>query len=63
MRSFNEIFWKDVTYDNIESHKKPGFHSHFIRYISQKTTGEVKLTPPTGFRVNNDSYKKCLSAL
>ena len=27
VRSFNESFRKDVTYDNIESHKKPGLHS------------------------------------
>ena len=25
LRKFNEIFRKDVTYDNIKSHKKQGF--------------------------------------
>ena len=25
LRNSNEIFWKDVTYDNIKSHKKQGF--------------------------------------
>ena len=33
LRIFNEIFRKDVTYDNIKSHRKTGFHSVFIRYI------------------------------
>ena len=33
LRNFNEIFRKDVTYDNIKSHKKPGFHPLFSRYI------------------------------
>ena len=50
MRNFNEILRKDVTYDNIKSHKKPGFQPPFKRYIFAKTTGlggggEVKLTP------------------
>ena len=31
--NFNEIFRKDVTYDNNKSHKKIGLHSVFIRYI------------------------------
>ena len=31
--NFNEIFRKDVTYDNIKSHKKIGLHSVLIRYI------------------------------
>ena len=26
LKNFNEIFWKDVTYGNIESPKKPGLH-------------------------------------
>ena len=29
LRNFNEIFRKDVTYDNIKSHKKPVFHPLF----------------------------------
>ena len=28
-RKLNEIFRKDVTYDNIKSHKKPGYHLLF----------------------------------
>ena len=28
-----------MSYDNIKSYKKPGFHPPFRRYISQKTTG------------------------
>ena len=47
LKNFNEIFRKDVTYDNIKNHKKPGFYSLFRRYIFGKT-GEVKLiTLPT----------------
>ena len=50
LRNFNEIFRKDVTYDNmkfsgkmwlndnIKSHKKPGDHPLFRRYIFRKTT-------------------------
>ena len=33
LRNFNEIFRKDVTYDNIERHKKPGF-----RHLLRRTT-------------------------
>ena len=29
-----------MTYDNIKSHKRPGFHFLFKRYIFQKTTGK-----------------------
>ena len=49
-RNFNKVFREDITYDNIKSHKKPGFHPLFRRYIFRKTTeGEggglvVKLT-------------------
>ena len=25
LRNFNETFWKDVSYDNIKSHRKLGF--------------------------------------
>ena len=28
--NFHETFRKDVTYDNIKSHKKPGFHTVII---------------------------------
>ena len=37
--NFNEKLWKDVTYDNIKSHKKPGFRPLFRSYIFQKPTG------------------------
>ena len=26
LRNFNQIFRKDMTYDNINSHEKPGFY-------------------------------------
>ena len=30
LSNFNEIFRKDVNYDNIKTDKEPGFHSFFI---------------------------------
>ena len=44
MRNFKEIFRKDVTYDNIKSHKKPGLNPLSRSYIFGKTTGGIKLT-------------------
>ena len=41
MTNFNGIFRKDVTYDNIKSHKKPGLHPLSRRYIFGKTIGGV----------------------
>ena len=41
MSSFSGIFTKDVTYDNIKSHKKAGFRPLFRSYIFGKTTGGV----------------------
>ena len=43
--NFNEIFRKDVAYDNIKSHKKPGIHYLLSRYFLKKNEGEVKLSP------------------
>ena len=37
--NFNQVFRKDVTYDNIKSHKKVAFRSPFRRYIFEKTAG------------------------
>ena len=42
LRNFNEIFRKDVTYDNIKSYKKPEFHLLFRSCIFRKTTGDGK---------------------
>ena len=36
--TFNEIFRKDVTYDNIEKYKKEKFHLLFRRCIFRKKT-------------------------
>ena len=44
MRNVNEIFRKDVTYDNIKSHKKVGSHPLFKRYIFRKTIVVLGLT-------------------
>ena len=56
LRNFNEIFGKNVTCDNVKSHKKAGLHllsrkcnSGIIRGGGRG--GGVKLTPPTLFRV------------
>ena len=38
MRNFNVVFRKDVTYDNIKSHKKQGFPFSLKKYISEKIT-------------------------
>ena len=43
MTNFNETFREDVTYDDIKSHKKPGFHPLFRRYNFRETTRGVKL--------------------
>ena len=39
------MFREDATYDNIKSHKKPGFHSLLRRYIFRKTTAECQTDP------------------
>ena len=43
LRNFNKILRKDGTYDHIESHKKPGFHPLFRRYIFRKATGGYQI--------------------
>ena len=40
MRNFNESFKRDVTYDNIRSHKKLGLHSFSKKLIFGKATGK-----------------------
>ena len=50
-RNFNEIFRKDVTYDDIKSHKKPRLHPLSRRYIFGKTTEEGQINPPSRLRV------------
>ena len=49
LRNFNEIFRKDVTYDNVKSHKKPGFHPLFKKDFLKNCRGWVKFTPPQPF--------------
>ena len=54
MRNFNEIFKQDLRcdfYDNIKSNKEAGLHPLTEKSIIGKTIGEVKLTPPSYFRV------------
>ena len=53
MRNFSETVRKDVTYDNIKSHKKTGCYPFSEKHIFGKTKGEGgKLTSPSLFRVN-----------
>ena len=35
--------FSDVTYDNMKSHKKPGFHPLFKRYTFRKTTEVIRI--------------------
>ena len=39
LRNFNGIYRKDVTYDNIKSHKKPGGHPFSEKHTFEKTAG------------------------
>ena len=43
----DEIFRKDVTYDNIKSRRKPWFHPPFRKQIFLKTTEGSQIDPPT----------------
>ena len=64
LENFNEIFRKDVAYNNIKRHEKLGFHSLIRRYIFRKTTGgRIKLIPATvlGLNIlNMKDLKECL---
>ena len=51
LRNFNEIFMKDVTYNNIISHKKAGIGSRYRKYSFGKTTVDPPLPSPSLFRV------------
>ena len=51
LSNFNEIFLKDVTYDNIKSRKKTGFHPLSRRYILEKTTGRDPIDHAQPFKV------------
>ena len=56
-RICNEIFRKDVTYHNINSHIKPVLHPLFKRYIFRKSGGQIDL-PPAVSRLSPISYKQ-----
>lgn len=46
MKNFNEVFRKNVAFDDIKSHKKVGIHALSRKYIFGKTIGsEIKLIP------------------
>lgn len=42
--NFNEIFGKNVIYNDLKSHKKAGFYPLTESYIFLKTIGSIKLT-------------------
>ena len=53
LMNFNEIFRKNLTYDDIKSHQKSGFHPHSRKRIFGKTIVGVISTlhsPPPFFR-------------
>ena len=50
LRNFNEIFRKIISYDNIESHKKPGLYSLCRKYSFEKMTVE-EFDPPAFLRL------------
>ena len=48
-----------MTYDNIKSHKEPGFPPLFRRYIFRKTTcGGIKLNLPAVLRLSSSHETK-----
>ena len=57
LRNFNEIFRKDVTYDNIKSHKNPGFHPLFRRCIFRKTTRGGRIDLPAVLGLSNKAFE------
>ena len=46
LKNFNEIFRKNVSYDNIKSYKKPGLYPLVRKCSFGETTGVVKWNPP-----------------
>ena len=52
MRSFSEIFRKDVNYDNFKSKKKQCFTLYLEDTFFEKPKVGVKLASPNLFRVN-----------
>ena len=42
LSNFNDIFKKDVPYNNFKSRKKPGFYPLLRRYNFEKTKREVQ---------------------
>ena len=54
LRNFNEIFWKDVPYDNIKSHKNQSFTLSRKHIFGKTTRGRGSNWPQSSlFRVKN----------
>ena len=51
--NFNELLLKNVTHNNVKSHKKTGRHTRSRKYIFGKTIGEGvgQIDPASFFRV------------
>ena len=49
LRNFNKIFRKNLCYDNIKSHKKPGLYPLFRKYNFGKTTRGGRQIDPQAF--------------
>ena len=43
LRDFDDIFRKDMVYDNIKNHKKSGLNPLSWRYSFEKTTGRLRV--------------------
>ena len=46
LRNLNEIFWKDVTFDKIKSHKKQGFTISLEDTFFEKSLGREDQIDP-----------------
>ena len=63
MRNVNEIFRKDVTYDNIKSHKKSTLSLEDTFFCKSRKGRGVKLTPLSLLRVNVEKFLKDSSSV
>ena len=52
LRNFKEIFRKDIAYNYIKSHKKPGFLLLFRRYFWKTRSARGQIDPPAFFELS-----------
>ena len=53
LRNFNEIFRKNVSYDNTKSHKKQCFILFLENAVPEKPQGGCQFEPPDFLRLNS----------